>query len=351
MNLLLDFFFKALFDLVCLLTSIRDFCYYPSPLTGSDVWSPPANIRCESIPTCPSSPQDNERTEKWALTEAVDVSKLHNRFRYGLNPPNGDVKKIPGHKKNSANKGVKNTGSMEGNVERIVGGVEAVPNSFPWAVAIIVNKAWFCGGSIISSSWVLTAAHCTQGGKTFHLQVGAHNITMPEPPKKLSILSTVAIQHEHYDDQTLANDIALIRLPSPLTFNDYIQPICLSAFSARAGCRTTAVGWGLTSSGGSVSDVLRYVDDLPLIGNDECSDFYGGIINNGTVCADTSGQRGTCQGDSGGVLALQDQRKKWVQVGVTSFGSSRGCEAEYPVGFARVEHYLNWIKNNTNTCA
>jgi len=370
------------------------------PTSESGGLPPPAANSCVTIPTCsikgssaqfcgplgvlclndPSrlSPLKKSvvKTEKWKNAEPVDISKLHNRFRYGFGyapltniTTNGndhsntttignDSSNTTTNGNDSSNTTTKGNDSSntttegkEGQtVERIVGGVEASPNSFPWAVAIIINKAWFCGGSIISDTWVLTAAHCTEGGTTFHIQVGAHNITAKEPPRKLSILSTVAIQHENYDNKTLANDIALIRLPSPLTFNDYIQPIGLSDFTASAGYRTTAMGWGLTATGGSVSNVLRVVDDLPILGNDDCSSFFGGIINNGTLCVDTSGQKGTCQGDSGGVLALQDQEQKWIQVGVTSFGSASGCEAEYPVGFARVEFYLDWIKTNANTC-
>jgi len=43
---------------------------------------------------------------------------------------------------------------------RITGGSPAVRGQCPWLVAIIIDNAWFCAGSLISDQWVLTAAHC-----------------------------------------------------------------------------------------------------------------------------------------------------------------------------------------------
>jgi len=290
------------------------------------------SISCATIPTCSSSstilPADGR--EEWKpVTNLIDVSE------YILLNPNVDA--VYPNNAYSHENGTKN--------EKIVGGVEATPNSFPWAVIVLIDSSYICGGSIISRSWVLTAAHCTVGS-TFLIQAGVHNINQVET-NKIEITSTVAIQHENYNDDSLANDVALIRLPSPLTFNDYIRPICLSDFTASGGFFTTAMGWGVTSDdGGSISAVLRVVDELPVMENADCNAIYN-IVNSGTLCVDTSGGRGICGGDSGGALALQDKDGQWFQVGVTSFRASAGCEVGLPAGFARVESYLDWIMTNT----
>ena len=47
-------------------------------------------------------------------------------------------------------------------IDRIVGGDEAAENQWPWIVALFIDDAWFCGGSLISENWVMTAAHCVE---------------------------------------------------------------------------------------------------------------------------------------------------------------------------------------------
>ena len=68
----------------------------------------------------------------------------------------------------------------------------------------------------------------------------------------------------------------------------------------KPGDLITCIGWGKPSdSSGGISPVLRMVQDLPSISNDDCNDIYG-IVGPGVFCIDTTGGRGTCNGDSGG---------------------------------------------------
>merc|ERR1711994_763533 len=80
----------------------------------------------------------------------------------------------------------------------------------------------------------------------------------------------------------------------------------------------------------------RMVEDRPIISNSDCNAVYG-IVGDGVVCIDTTGGKGTCNGDSGGPLNMMGSMKgagdKWKQVGVVSFGASAGCEVGYPAGF------------------
>ena len=103
-------------------------------------------------------------------------------------------------------------------------------------------------------------------------------------------------------------------------FLDYIRPACLPTpdLTAEPGNLVTPIGWGrpsdcnifnlkisyvrlMCSAASGISPVLRMVQDLPLITNEECNDVYG-IVGEGVVCMDTSGGKGTCNGDSGGPL-------------------------------------------------
>merc|ERR1711913_137387 len=123
------------------------------------------------------------------------------------------------------------------------------------------------------------------------------------------------------DDSTLANDLALIELPSPIDFNDYISPSCMpeKGDTADESELVAVTGWGKPS--------------------------------------DTAGGKGSCNEDSGGPLVMKAGMRwkdgmatpgqKWNQVGIVSFGSSAGCEVGYPAGFTRVEYYLEWIMSET----
>merc|ERR1712013_600560 len=119
--------------------------------------------------------------------------------------------------------------------------------------------------------------------------------------------------------------------------------------------RPPATCWSLASSlpsdnAGGISPVLRMVEDRPIISNSDCNAIYG-IVGSGVVCIDTTGGKGTCNGDSGGPLNMKSEvtkaGQKWKQVGIVSFGASAGCEVGYPAGFSRVEYYLDWISSET----
>merc|ERR1711923_509166 len=232
--------------------------------------------------------------------------------------------------------------------DRIVGGFEAQENQWPWQVALFIDNAWFCGGSIISENYVMTAAHCADGASYFDIMAGAHNVRASSEPHRVEITSYNGWTHPGWNHNTLENDIALIELPSPMSLNDYIKPSCMpmAGDTADVNEMVTCTGWGKPSdSAGGISPVLRMVEDRPIISNSECNAIYG-IVGDGVVCIDTTGGKGTCNGDSGGPLNMKYDVKsgasgdKWKQVGVVSFGA--------PAGFTRTEYYLDWICSETN---
>merc|ERR1712165_106842 len=238
--------------------------------------------------------------------------------------------------------------------DRIVGGFEAQENQWPWQVALFIDNAWFCGGSIISENYVMTAAHCADGASYFDIMAGAHNVRASSEPHRVEITSYNGWTHPGWNHNTLENDIALIELPSPMSFNEYIKPSCMpmAGDTADVNEMVTCTGWGKPSdSAGGISPVLRMVEDRPIISNAECNSIYG-IVGDGVVCIDTTGGKGTCNGDSGGPLNMKYNMKnagdKWKQVGVVSFGASAGCEVGYPAGFTRTEYYLDWVCSETN---
>merc|ERR1711892_549653 len=111
--------------------------------------------------------------------------------------------------------------------DRIVGGIEAEENQWPWQVALFIDDAWFCGGSLISENYVLTAAHCVDGASYFDVMAGAHNVRDASEPHRVEVTSFNGWTHPQWNTQDLSNDLALIELPSPMEFNDYISPSCM----------------------------------------------------------------------------------------------------------------------------
>jgi len=237
-------------------------------------------------------------------------------------------------------------------MDRIVGGHEAGENQWPWQVALFIDDAWFCGGSLISDEYVMTAGHCAEGASYFNIMAGAHDVRASSEPHRVEITSYEGFTHPNWDPQNLENDIALVRLPEKIEFNEYIRPACLPPAADESngyvGELTTPVGWGKNAdSAGGITPKLQMVEDLPVIDNPTCNDYYG-IINDGIMCIDSSGGKGVCNGDSGGTLNIrQEAENKWTQVGVTSFVSSAGCESGNPHGFSRVAYFGQWIESET----
>lgn len=111
--------------------------------------------------------------------------------------------------------------------DRIVGGFETTIEQNPWQISLRYYNRHRCGGSIIGKSWVLTAAHCTEGISTGPLSIwaGSANLTSGG-----TIIFVKQIhQHERYNPRILNNDFSLLELVEPFTFSDGIQPVALAA--------------------------------------------------------------------------------------------------------------------------
>jgi len=233
---------------------------------------------------------------------------------------------------------------------KIVGGSETENHEYPWQVALVTSgqDIPFCGGAILSSHTIITAAHCTLGQNidTFKVVVNEHDVTVDDGQEVLDICSKN--EHPSYSSHTNAHDIAILTLCKPLTFTPKVSPICLPELPGEDydNVLSTVTGWGTLSLGGAQSDVLMGVN-VTTIDNTECdNDYGGGIIQESMICAKAPG-KDACQGDSGGPMITKEPGDFYSLIGIVSFGA--GCaDPNFPGVYARVTEDLGWIKENTS---
>ncbi|KFB50060.1 AGAP011908-PA-like protein [Anopheles sinensis] len=232
---------------------------------------------------------------------------------------------------------------------KIVGGSEASINEFSSMVGLLdtLTVNVFCGAVIISSRYVLTAAHCTKSIPSVsrvQALVGDHDYrTGLETPYSAIYNIEQIIIHESYNEQTRDNDISILKTTTEIDFNRAVGPVCLPfAYNSYdfGGLLIDVVGWGTTSFGGPMSTVLRKAT-LNVVPSGTCTAPY---INAQKICTFTIG-RDSCQYDSGGPLYLRGSQRLYT-VGIISYGSA--CGAGSPSVGTRVTSYLNWIRQKTS---
>jgi len=231
----------------------------------------------------------------------------------------------------------------------IVGGIEARPHEFPWQVSIRgkIQNNHFCGGTIINSRWVLTAAHCMTARLSLLLSVVIGDHTMDEANTARQSRDVLKIiVHPGYLPMFNPNDVALLKLTSAIDFTSVdIQPICApEGPDLFVYHKSDCSGWGTVSSGGTSPQTLRYVS-LNITTNAYCDAAYPDyVVSEDMICAsDNTGgtDRDACQGDSGGPLMVKDSDGTFRLVGVVSWGT--GCASGYPGVYARVTYFESWI--------
>ncbi|XP_072747963.1 trypsin-1 isoform X2 [Anoplolepis gracilipes] len=233
---------------------------------------------------------------------------------------------------------------------RIVGGVQTVVNQYPWMALLMYRGQFYCGGTVINSRYVMTAAHCIDrfDGSKLTVRILEHNWNLTSESKTQDFKVEKTIKHSGYSTINYDNDIALIKLRDPIRFQGPMRPACLpEPGKTFAGEKGIVTGWGATKEGGSVSTYLQEVE-VPIISNAECraTKYPSRKITDNMLCAGyIQGGKDSCQGDSGGPLHIEKNGVYYV-IGVVSWGE--GCaQPGYPGVYCRGNRYLTWIAYNT----
>ncbi|XP_069098941.1 trypsin-like [Pleurodeles waltl] len=220
--------------------------------------------------------------------------------------------------------------------DKIVGGYTCTKNALPYQVSLNVGYH-FCGGSLINSQWVVSAAHCYQS--RINVRLGEHNIASSEGTEQF-IDSTKVIRHPNYSSRNLDNDIMLIKLSRAATLNSYVKAVALPSGCPAAGTQCLISGWGnMSGSGSNYPNTLQCLN-APILTTSQCTSSYPGQITSNMFCAGfLEGGKDSCQGDSGGPVVCNGQLQ-----GVVSWGI--GCaQRNYPGVYTKVCNYVSWIQS------
>ncbi|KAM3859598.1 serine protease 33 [Diretmus argenteus] len=243
---------------------------------------------------------------------------------------------------------------------RIVGGLEAAEGEWPWQVDIQTEThGHVCGGSIISEYWVLSAAHCFPNRfdvGSYIIYAGRHQLNGFNPFQSTHRVSRVVIP-TGYVEPHQGRDLALVRLSTPVTWSDYVRPICLpdSGTLFPGGMQCYVTGWGNIRNEVPLPGVGTLQEaPVPIISRTSCQEMYqlhpsdAVDILYDMICAGyQEGGKDSCQGDSGGPLVCQMVNGTWVQAGVVSFGL--GCaQPNQPGVYTKVSNFSDFIRGTVS---
>ncbi|XP_077961305.1 coagulation factor X isoform X1 [Gasterosteus aculeatus] len=235
-------------------------------------------------------------------------------------------------------------GGVEG---RIVGGVLEKPGRSPWQVLLCRSDGYgFCGGTLVSDRWVVSAAHCLEETPD-HVTLGDYDKRRPDPGEQVIKVQKVFV-HPHFHSFTFDSDVALLYLDRPAVRSPTVAPACLpdphlSTYLLQEDNRGVVTGWGLTHYMGRSSRFLRKVT-LPVVSFRVCAASTEQVITDNMFCAGyLDVGMDACSGDSGGPFVV-NYRGTWFLTGVVSWGEECAGKGKYGV-YTRLGNFLNWIRD------
>ncbi|XP_049645807.1 transmembrane protease serine 11A [Suncus etruscus] len=233
-------------------------------------------------------------------------------------------------------------------VNRIMSGDLAAKAAWPWQASLQSNNIHQCGATLISNTWLVTAAHCFKYNANPRQWTVSFGTTINPPLMKRNVKRIIV--HERYHSPAKEYDIAVVQFSPRVTFTDDIRRVCLPEVSASFQPNSTVyiTGFGALYSGGDSQNELREAR-LQLISDDVCKQphVYGSDIKFGMFCAGyLEGIYDACRGDSGGPLVIKDLKDTWYLIGIVSWGDNCG-QKNKPGVYTKVTYFRKWIASKT----
>lgn len=229
---------------------------------------------------------------------------------------------------------------------------------FPWMAAIYYNDEFLCGGSLVSSKHVVTAAHCIKNKRQFtklptddmKVVLGKYNLNSVT---ESSVVLEVSQFILHHDWNSRTNrydaDIAIAVLSSKVRYSQFIRPICLPTESDATGRKGLVAGWGKSDNDLPSSEEPKFVI-VPIVSDGDClrsHEAMSYITSNRTFCAGDKKGGGPCNGDSGSPLMLK-QDGRWVLRGIVSVSlknEDNKCDVHNYIVYTDVAKFSDWIQS------
>lgn len=228
-------------------------------------------------------------------------------------------------------------------VGRIIGGQFAAMGQFPHQVSLQLNGRHHCGGSLISNTMIVTAAHCTMGQNPGQMRAVVGTNDLSAGNGQTFGISQLII-HPQYNPQSQDFDMSLIRLSSPVPLGGPVQTIELVEADANFAADTMATisGFGAINQNLQMPNRLKFAQ-VQLWSRDFCNAQNVPGLTDRMICAGhPSGQVSSCQGDSGGPLTVNGKL-----FGVVSWGFGCGAKGR-PAMYTYVGALRAWIRQNAN---
>ncbi|KAM3590552.1 uncharacterized protein V6R79_011763 [Siganus canaliculatus] len=234
---------------------------------------------------------------------------------------------------------------------RILGGHSSLPGTHPWMAAIYIGTSDFCAGTLVSSCWIVSAAHCFFRNplkSQIRVVLGQQHFNVTGPnTKTFGVEEYIFPKHFSVFNPTL-HDIVLIKLKKEdgrcARRSPFIQPICLpdksTTFPDDYCCAIS--GWGHMHEKAEGYSSLQE-GGVRLIPHETCRkpEVYGNHFTADMLCAGLNGCVDACQGDSGGPLACARNDVSFLY-GIISWGEGCGRSGK-PGVYTKVVNYIDWI--------
>ncbi|XP_045041612.2 transmembrane protease serine 11A isoform X2 [Desmodus rotundus] len=233
-------------------------------------------------------------------------------------------------------------------VNRIMSGDIAAKAAWPWQASLQRDNVHQCGATLISNTWLVTAAHCFKNNANPRQWTVSFGTTINPPLMKRNVKRIIV--HERYHSPAREYDIAVVQFSPRVAFTDDVRRVCLPEASAsfRPNSTVYITGFGALYYGGKSQNDLREAR-LKIISDDVCKQpqVYGSDIKFGMFCAGyLEGIYDACRGDSGGPLVIKDLKDTWYLVGIVSWGDNCG-QRNRPGVYTMVAYYRHWIASKT----
>lgn len=245
----------------------------------------------------------------------------------------------------------------------VVNGMAAQEGQFPWHAALYISQGvqlkYTCGGNLISTRLILTAAHCVTLKRTQtamnpeHLLVylGKSDLLHWQGHEQDSSVEEIMV-HPQYNSTRFYSDMALLRLKKAARYTDHVRPVCLWSsedLKQLVGRVGRVPGWGYNENG-VVGTELSYVE-MPVVTHETCiwsnREVFSRITSESSFCAGFRNGSNVCNGDSGGGMVFY-QGGRWSLKGIVSVSVAIQnhflCDPDHYVVFGDVSKYKSWIE-------